>query len=181
MNGTSLLKADDLAAFLRVKATQEGLQEAVDGASALVAGEIGCGQLEKLERLYRIKLLDTTSVIYTDFGPVTDVLEVKTDGVVTTDHYFSPSSWTLEFDKQRVTDQVIIVKYTTGWTDNAEDGAVLLPEIKQAVLMTAASVFNRPDAAASRVGVEGISFYKPEYITPNVCKMLERYGMPRYG
>lgn len=172
----SLLLAADLAGYMRVNATQTvGLQAAIDAAEAAVASFLGLRSLAEANVV--VTLEPTTDSAFLDLrrGPLTSLTSMTRDGDPVTLDEVDATPWHLKlFDGTFVAGEEVSLVYKTGWTAGNLDGGV-----KQAILMTAASIHNRPDAAASNVGIQGVTFYKPDYISPTAAHMLRAWKRSR--
>jgi len=173
----SLVPVADLRAYLREDgATDAGLQAALEAAEAAVAAYIGAPTLAEravteVHRLPRAKTL-----VEVRDGPLTALSKALLDGEEITAE-LQTSFWAVARYESLPEGAELELQFTAGWT------SVNLPaQVKQAVLMAAASIYARPDAGVARLGSPDGSWtgYHRSYLSPDVRKMLEPYRRPSW-
>lgn len=170
----SLVAVDALREYLKEPtAKAESLQQALNVAEALVAGYIGAEGLEKkqYEETWHPRL--DTRILATVHGPVTGVLSVLVNGedVSASTGY---TYWSLRLQRAIGNGDVAYATYEAGWA------ADTLPDrVTGAILMTAASVYARPDAGLARIVNPNLAeVYRADYLSVSARKLLDAYKAP---
>ena len=124
----SLLTPTEVAAFLGIDATTDGLQEAIDHAESLVAGMLNIESLGLTTYTDETRLLGyTTQQVITKHAPVREIYEFIYAGDDVTDEVvISPGGWSIiwaepygvDFDRVKSFNRMLRVTYTysAGWT-----------------------------------------------------------------
>lgn len=134
----SILTTTEVASFLGIPSTTDGLQDAIDQAESLVAGKMNLDTLEFNTYTDESRLLGyTTQQVITNHAPVREVTAFTyiTDDV-TAEVEPSPGGWSIiwsepygvEFDRVKSFARMnrVTYTYTAGWTNAA--GAWPLPK-----------------------------------------------------
>lgn len=133
----SILTATEVAPFLGIDSTTQGLQEAIDQAENLVAAKMGLSSLELATFTDEQRFMAYTSQqILPESGPVQQLTAFEYDGEdklseVTLAHNGWAIRWSdpfgVEFDRVKSFERMKLVKYsyTAGWTSS--DGSYPLP------------------------------------------------------
>lgn len=136
----SILTTSEVADFLGLPSTADGLQSAIEQAEALVAAEMRLDTLEFKTYADESKLLTyTTQQVLPEHGPVQQLTAFEYDD----EDYLSevgvdPSGWSIrwnearpvrDFDRVKSFERLKNVKYSysAGWTDS--EGAYPLPKL----------------------------------------------------
>lgn len=172
-----MLAASDLAVYLRVDATQTiGLQAAIDAAEAAVATFMGLDTLAAAAIDVTLKPVRDSAFLDLRRGPLTAITSIARDGDAGTLTDYLATPWHVQaLDVPFFVGEEVRLVYAVGWAD----ADALAPDVRQAVLMTAAGIYNRPDAAASNIGIQGVTFFRPDYLSPTVKDILRRYQRRR--
>lgn len=168
----SLIAVADFALYMRQAATTEGFQAVIDAAEALVAGHIGASAIA--ERAINVLTYSprTKASLELAEGPVTAVTSVLVDGLALAG--VQSSFWAIAHPDGFSKGAKVEVTGKAGWT------ALTLPgPVRQAVMMVAASIFNRPDGGVSGTeGVTKVTFFKQGALTADVVTLLQPYRRP---
>lgn len=166
-----ILLASDLAAYIKEPDAREAsLNAALTAAENLVASYIGAEGLLAASRAESVVIRLSTRVVPTLYGPVTGVSSVMVNGedvTATTGYHY----WYLHLQDETGDGATVEMAYTTGWAADA------LPDpIRQAILMTAASIYARPDAGLARVVSPNLTeVYRSNYLSDAARMMLDPY------
>jgi hypothetical protein len=129
----SILTPTEVAAFLGVDASTEGLREAIAQAESLVAGKLGLSTLEFATYTDETRIMGYTSQqVIPRHGPVREVTAFSYDGDdVTSDVEPTYSGWSIVwsepyavgFDRVKSFDRMkrVVYTYSAGWTNSLGD------------------------------------------------------------
>lgn len=169
-----VLDVDVLREYLKEKtAKEESLQRALEAAEALAAAYIGTETLVKHYKSETWHPRLDTRVLATIDGPVTSVTSVTVNGddVTANTGY---TYWSLRLQDEVGNGDTVEATYTAGW-----DPASIPQPIRQAVLMTAASIYARPDAGVARIVNPTLAeVYRSDYLSRSAKRLLDRYRAP---
>lgn len=175
----SLLAPEDLGTYLRVNVGQTvGLQAAIDAAEAAVASFIGLSTLAEEEIAVTLEAKANSSFLDLRRGPLVTIDTMTRDGEAVDLATYETAPWHIMAIRgvdAFFENEAVDLEYTVGWAD----ADALAPDVKQAILMTAATIFNRPDAGAQNIGIQGVTFYRPDYLSPTVKDMLRGWQRRR--
>lgn len=172
----SLVGAEELRAYLREEATGAGLQAALDAAEALVAAYLGAPSLA-LRTESEVRVIPRTKpVLEVLSGPMTALLSVAVGGEALDLSRVSWGPWAIVYRPGFPEGAEVRVDYMAGW-----DAASLPPQVRAAILITAAAIYARPDAGMVRLGTQdGYRAYAPSYLPPDARTLLAPYRRPRW-
>lgn len=124
----SLLTTSEVAAFLGIESTEDGLEEAITQAEALVAGKMRLHQLEEDTYTESRVLTYPRQQVMPKHGPITDLSAFEVEGEdKLPDVQVDSSGWSIhwsdpetifEFDRVRSFKRMAEIEYTytAGWT-----------------------------------------------------------------
>lgn len=166
-----ILQTSRLRDYLKEQEAREtSLSAALTVAEALAASYIGADTLLRQTRSENPEVRLETRLVPLTYGPITGLTKVVVDGddVTSTTGY---TYWAIRLQQAAPAGADISVEYTTGW--NPED----LPEpIEAAILMTAASVYARPDAGLARVvRPDVVEVYQSNFLSGSARTLLDPY------
>jgi len=169
-----ILSPDGFGVYLKEpEARESSLIAALTAAESLVASYIGAESLLLASRASRVVTRLAARIVPLEYGPVTSVSSVTVDGADVTAttgwHY-----WHLRLQGETAPGATVEASYTTGW--QPQD----LPEpVEQAILMTAASIYARPDAGLARIVTPNLTeVYRSNYLSDSARLLLAAYRRP---
>lgn len=173
-----VLVVPDLAQHLGVDAATPRLHEALEAAEAMVAASLGAATLDARTVAVTLTIArGAARVLHLADGPATALDAVTIDGAGVTDGAIH-GYWGL----RRATGLPFVgttaeVVYTAGWSRQT-----LPAPVRQALLLTAASVHARADLTVTDERTAGVSLsYAADSIPAVVLAMLAPYRRPSLG
>jgi hypothetical protein len=157
----SVVTISELAAYLGVDTTRPRLQETLEAAEGLAAGYLGAEQLAERQ----VTVMHTASrskyTVPLSDGPLVELTSVTRDGATVDTQKVQVTYWMIALEDGVGEGEKIVVTFNAGWT------ATNLPDrVRQAVLMTAASIFDRPNPNVRTEQVGGVTV---SYATTNTA------------
>lgn len=173
----SLVAVADLQTLIREEASSAGLQAALDAAEAAVAAYLGTSTLAERSLSETHVMPRTKTLIELRDGPLTALTSVAVDGSTLTLSDIQSSPWAIGYSNGFDEGATVVISFTAGWTSTN-----LPASVKQAVLLTAASIYARPDAGVARLGAgETITVYRKSYLSADARLLLRPWRKPRWS